>query len=100
MNQDFASSSGLKPEQLLSSNITVPFWEEGSQDPVKRFNGGVGDCSNIVSSVAAPSLMQQQGGVLGDGLDRTSYQLTGLNWVRTKEIKEIREARQHIEHTS
>ncbi|CAH8325795.1 unnamed protein product [Eruca vesicaria subsp. sativa] len=85
MNQGFASSSGVKPELLLSStanpNITMPFWGEGNQDPGRRFNGGVGDCSNIVSSVAAPSLMQQQGGVLGDGLDRTSYQLTGLNWL-------------------
>ncbi|WZZ64497.1 hypothetical protein YC2023_075867 [Brassica napus] len=73
MNHDFASSSGLNQKP----NIPMPFWD---QDPAKRFNGGVGDCSDMVSSVAAPSLMQQQGGVLGDGLDRTSYQLTGLNW--------------------
>lgn len=73
MNHDFATSSGLNQKP----NIPMPFWD---QDPAKRFNGGVGDCSDIVSSVAAAPLMQQQGGVLEEGLDRTSYQLTGLNW--------------------
>ncbi|KAF3522107.1 hypothetical protein F2Q69_00046926 [Brassica cretica] len=68
---------GHKKNSLRKPNIPMPFWD---QDPAKRFNGGVGDGSDMVSSVAAPSLMQQQGGVLGDGLDRTSYQLTGLNW--------------------
>ncbi|KAL1195286.1 NAC domain-containing protein 18 [Cardamine amara subsp. amara] len=83
MNQNLASSSsGSKQEQLLppmmmmmKQDIPTPFWEEDqSQDPVigKRFNGGVGDCSNIGSnSMAPPPLMQQQGGV---------YQMPSLNW--------------------
>ncbi|CAH2036524.1 unnamed protein product [Thlaspi arvense] len=94
---DFGNKkNSLRPEQLLSSsssptmmmmmaanpkrNIPMPFWEEGNQDPAKRFNGGIGDCSNVVSSMAAPPLMQQQSGIFGEGLIRTSYQSPGLNW--------------------
>lgn len=82
-----ASSSGPMMMANLKRALPMPYWPVGEEDqdvsPSKRFHGG-GDCSNMSSSMieeSTPQLMQQQGGVLGDGLFRTtSYQLPGLNW--------------------
>ncbi|EOA38054.1 hypothetical protein CARUB_v10009524mg, partial [Capsella rubella] len=72
-------ASGSKQEQLFppvmmmtSLNQDSGIGPSTSSSPSKRFNGG--DCSNIVSSMAATTtpLMQNQGGI---------YQLPGLmNW--------------------
>lgn len=83
-----ASSSGPMMMANLKRALPVPYWpvteEEHDLSPSKRFHGGGGgECSNISSSMMEETqpLMQQQGGVLGDGLFRTtSYQLPGLNW--------------------
>ncbi|KFK35761.1 hypothetical protein AALP_AA4G032900 [Arabis alpina] len=76
LNHNFASSSsGPKPEQLLPPMMMM---RSLNQDPTvlgsssKRFNGG--DLTPV------QPLMQQQGGILGEGLIKTSYQLPGLNW--------------------
>ncbi|KAL0743556.1 hypothetical protein Bca4012_085069 [Brassica carinata] len=83
-----SASSGPVMVANLKRALPVPFWpvaeEEQDASPSKRFHGGAGggDCSNMSSSMMeeTPPLMQQ-GGVLGDGLFRTtSYQLPGLNW--------------------
>ncbi|CAN8269300.1 unnamed protein product [Cochlearia groenlandica] len=94
---DLNPASSSRPMMMMMANLKrdlpVSYWpvteEEQDVSPSKPFHGGDsgggggGECSNILSSMTAenPPSMQQQGGVLGDGLFRTtSYQLPGLNW--------------------
>ncbi|KFK38893.1 hypothetical protein AALP_AA3G174600 [Arabis alpina] len=87
LNQASSSSEPMMMANLKRA-LPVAYWsvteEENDLSPSKRFHGGGGgECSNMSSSMMEENLplMQQQGGVLGDGLFRTtSYQLPGLNW--------------------